>query len=347
MATPTSILVIRILLLSTLTPLILSPSLFAPALTTIYSCLYRSPFFNLSTFETWWTVFCYAVFEGSYNLKFMRSPKQRLDKRLPNSDRLPRMRRPGKRWKEAIVYIVPLLTLDLLLVKKYAGVPVSSIIRSGGWDPDAIITSRVSASFLRPNLHRFSTESPLQLHRALPVTVPSSRRLTLELLCALLIYDAVFFVAHLALHSVPLVRRIHASHHSHGEINPQITNQLDVLERLTLVLLANFSLNIIGSHVLTRTLFVPLFVWLLVEIHCGLDLRWGYEKILPRGWGAGAKRHARHHREGRGNYEPFFCWWDDWLVGFGEWWEGDALEKCGGKADRERRKMNEEMEIRG
>jgi len=43
------------------------------------------------------------------------------------------------------------------------------------------------------------------------------------------------------------------AHHSHAELNPQITNQLDIGERLGLVLLANFSLNIIGSHVLTRT----------------------------------------------------------------------------------------------
>lgn len=100
------------------------------------------------------------------------------------------------------------------------------------------------------------------------------------------------------------------AHHSHAEINPQITNQLDIGERLGLVLLANFSLNIIGSHVLTRTAFVPVFVYLLIEIHSGLDLPWGYEKVLPWSIGAGSKKHAAHHRTGIGFYEPFFCWWD-------------------------------------
>ncbi len=93
-------------------------------------------------------------------------------------------------------------------------------------------------------------------------------------------------------------------------MNPQITNQLDVLERLGLVLLANFSLNIIGSHVITRTLFVPMFVWLLVEIHSGMDLPWGYDKLLPNGWAAGSKRHSQHHQTGTRYYAPFFNWWD-------------------------------------
>lgn len=104
--------------------------------------------------------------------------------------------------------------------------------------------------------------------------------------------------------------RFHQPHHRHGEMNPQVTNQLSITERLSLVLLANFSLNIIKCHVLTRTAFVPIFVYLLVEIHSGLDLEWGYDKLLPFGLGAGARKHAKHHREGRSEYEPFFSWWD-------------------------------------
>ena len=83
-------------------------------------------------------------------------------------------------------------------------------------------------------------------------------------------------------------------------------------------MLANFSLNIIHAHVLTRTLFVPVFVWLLVEIHSGMDLPWAYEKVLPEGWGGGSRKHMRHHVskmgevEGKGEkgFEPFFCWGD-------------------------------------
>lgn len=75
-------------------------------------------------------------------------------------------------------------------------------------------------------------------------------------------------------------------------------------------MLANLSLNVIGAHVMTRTLFVPIFVWLLVEIHSGMDLPWAYDKVLPRGWGGGAEKHMAHHSGKENGYEPFFCWWD-------------------------------------
>ena len=140
---------------------------------------------------------------------------------------------------------------------------------------------------------------------------PSSRRLAIELIASFFIYDTMFFLFHLSLHIIPPFRRWHATHHSHdAQLHPQVTNQLSIFERLGLVMLANFSLNVIGAHVLTRTLFVPIFVWLLVEIHSGMDLPWGYEKVLPQGWGGGARKHMRHHNVGEGGFEPFFCWWD-------------------------------------
>ena len=62
---------------------------------------------------------------------------------------------------------------------------------------------------------------------------------------------------------------------------------MHVFERLGLVLLANFSLNVIGSHVLTRTVFVPVPMRLLNEIHSGLELPWRYSRVLPKEWGRG------------------------------------------------------------
>ena len=61
-----------------------------------------------------------------------------------------------------------------------------------------------------------------------------------------------------------------------------------------------------------------LFVWLLVDIHSGMDLLWSYDKILPRGMASGSKRHSMHHQVGTKYYEPFFNWWDDAL----EWYRG-------------------------
>lgn len=106
----------------------------------------------------------------------------------------------------------------------------------------------------------------------------------------------LFFLFHLTLHTIPPLRSLHAPHHTHhahhAQLHPQATNQLHVFERLGLVLLANFSVNVNGSHVLTRPVFVPVFVWLLVEIHSGLE--------LPKGWGGGARKHWMHHQGGEG-----------------------------------------------
>ncbi|KAI1829199.1 hypothetical protein DTO027I6_9904 [Penicillium roqueforti] len=185
------------------------------------------------------------------------------------------MKRPSHRIIELMTYAAPLLLLDLTLVKKYAGVGT-------------------------PTFNRFSLKAPLQFVRALPFEPPTSRRIIFELITSLILYDALFFAIHIAFHRIPSLHQIHGPHHGHNEIHPQVTNRLSVTERVALILLANFALNIIGSHVLTRTMFVPIFIYLLIEVHSGIDLDWQYDKILPYKWGAGTAKHATHHREGNG-----------------------------------------------
>ena len=286
------------------------PSIYQPFLDGLYSYLLSSLIYKASTFETLWTVISYAVAEGSYIYKFLYYPRSRLavQKDGDKIEKLPKLQQPHERLREAVTYVTPLLLMDLLMIKKFAGVPVRDMAISGNYDPETVA---IHGNFLAPSLHRFTMASPFQTRRALPPLPPTSRQLVVQLALSLFIYDGLFFFFHLALHKLPVLKRYHNMHHQHGEINPQITNQLDVVERLGLVLLANFSLNIIGSHVLTRTLFVPVFVWLLVDIHSGIDLPWGYDKILPEGWAAGSKRHSEHHQNGSRFYEPFFSWWDN------------------------------------
>ena len=349
---------------------VLFPQLYQPIFSTIWRYLYNSPFYRLSTFETILTVFSYAAIELHYTFKFVLHPELRIDVRdravtatatakatshsedeakvgakklskRPPGPKLPRLTPVSDRLGEILVYIAPLLLMDLTMIKKFAGVPLNDIRTSGGYAAlpttnkfedmlnsagysDILNTTQdsatgaIHASFLLPTLHNFTLTSPLQLTRALPFDAPSSRRLTLELLISLILYDTLFFLLHLSLHSIPLLTQFHLPHHTHQEIHPQITNRLSVPERLSLVLVANFSLNVIGAHVLTRTLFVPVFVDLLVQVHCGMELPWGYERFLPEGWGMGCREHARHHRTGRSGYAPFFGWWDwglEWARG--------------------------------
>jgi len=336
-----STLIPRLVLGSLLATAILIPYIYHPLIRTVYTNLYNSSFYRLSTFETIETLLCYAIIEPLFTYKFGHSPSRRIDVRNSGAKpgattpKLPRMKRPTRRLHELLIYAAPLLFLDLTLIKKYTEVPLSAIRTSGGYSPippTATAIPKISSSFLAPTIHHFTPTSPLQLTRALPPTIPSSRRLVLELATSLIIYDTLFFAIHIAFHTLAFLRRVHAPHHKHAEMHPQVTNNLSVVERVSLILLANFSLNIIGAHVLTRTLFVPVFVWLLVEVHCGLDLEWGYHRILPRGWGAGSAAHARHHRTGEGGYQPFFAWWD----GLVEWWGGDVGRRKGRESARAR-----------
>lgn len=307
-----SIWVLRSLLLLIIGSSVIFPEIYQPALDSLYALLRNSSVYTASTFETWWTVFIYALIEVSYTYRFAHNPQLRLVNRSnenTSTNPIPKMRRPSNRIMEGLTYVGPLLLLDLTLIKKFTGVTVQDMAMSGNYDLSAM-TKTIHGTFLAPTLHNFTLSSPLQTRRALPAAPPTSRELVLQLAASFFIYDALFFGFHLILHT-PFFRIVHSHHHNHKEINPQITNQLDVFERLGLVLLANFSLNIIGSHVLTRTLFVVAFVWLLVDIHSGMDLEWGYDKILPRGWASGSKRHSEHHRIGNRYYEPFFNWWDD------------------------------------
>ena len=294
------------------------PALFSPIIASCYIWLFNSRLYSSSLFETGEILLLYAIIEPIYTYRFARNPSLRIDVR-PQSEHgpkrlLPHLKRPTRRLIEIGKSIFPLASLDLILIKKYAGVAVPDIRRSGGYKPFPTGHGNISGSFLAPTLHKFSWSSPLQFVRALPTDIPSSRRIALELLVAFFLYDTLFFFIHIAFHRIPYLRRVHHPHHTHAEINPQVTNRLSIIERVSLILLANFSLNIIGSHVLTRTLFVPVFVYLLVEVHCGMDLEWGYDKIMPFGLGAGSRRHAVHHRVGEGHYQPFFCWWDDGLI---------------------------------
>ncbi len=80
---------------------------------------------------------------------------------------------------------------------------------------------------------------------------------------------------------------------------------------------ANFALNSLHVHVLTRNLFLFPFLWMLIENHSGLDMWWGYDKVLPKGMGAGARRHSEHHRNPNNYYQPYLCWLDDLMI----WWQ--------------------------
>jgi len=120
---------------------------------------------------------------------------------------------------------------------------------------------------------------------------------------------------HRLLHSnATLYEWVHAHHHTHDVVCSRVTNRLSIVERLMLVLSANFALKIVHAHPLTRTLFVPVFVFWLVGNHCGYDLPWALDKVLPSGVMISSTEHYRHHVIGTRSYQPFFLYIDNFMA---------------------------------
>jgi sterol desaturase/sphingolipid hydroxylase (fatty acid hydroxylase superfamily) len=75
------------------------------------------------------------------------------------------------------------------------------------------------------------------------------------------------------------------------------------------------ALRYLGCHPLSRTIFNVIITFLLTELHCGYDLPWTPQNIIPFGLSTGSRGHHYHHRFGRHYYQKFFCTVDR-LFGF-------------------------------
>lgn len=161
-----SLLLPRSILLSVLGAGLFIPSLFQPSLDVFCDSILQSRIYRSSTFDTFWTVFNYALVETYYTIFYFRNPYSRLTvisgtkkANIQGSSRPPKpphgMQRLQHRILEIITYIAPLLLLDLTMIKKFAGVPVEDIARSGNCDIP------INGNFLQPTLHNFTIQSPL------------------------------------------------------------------------------------------------------------------------------------------------------------------------------------------
>ena len=253
----------------------------------LWRYLLTSDFYNHVTFETWWTMLINIPISTAFYVltEIPILQKYKLDPHLPG-------------WQnvgitgvlsESFQYAWPFLFLDFVTVKKYSGVDASEwALRRQTW---------------------------LQSTRALPLHAPTLFQICYQLLGAYVIFDAMFCMVHYTLHRNSwLYKHIHAEHHTHDVLYSKVVNQLTLLERIVLILCANEALKIMGSHPLTRTVFVPLFLINLTENHCGYDLPWTWDKVVPFGLVGGAAKHWAHHVRGDRYYAPFFTLLDDYVL---------------------------------
>jgi cholesterol 25-hydroxylase len=127
---------------------------------------------------------------------------------------------------------------------------------------------------------------------------------------ATVLYDLFFCTAHFVLHKVPsLYQHLHKSHHSHPQgMLADVTGQLALAENLADILLANLALKLVGAHPMTRFLYVPILLLLLVDNHAGFDFPWNYHRVVPFGVCGGGPAHFDHHQKSAVHYQPFFTY---------------------------------------
>ncbi|XP_052776806.1 cholesterol 25-hydroxylase-like protein isoform X2 [Mya arenaria] len=243
-------------------------------------CLFHSVYF-----ETFFATFCYSVIIPIYPWS--------VDKfRILDSYKL----HPSVKYEhttvfkivqDAVTYMGPLMLLDTFMVKKYGGVGID------------------------PNMWEERRKSILQTTRVLPNDPPHLISIIWQLTASFIVYDALFFAIHLVLHkNFHLYKYIHKYHHDHDMVHSHVTNQLTIPERITLILSANFALKVFNSHPLTRTIFIPIFIWILVDNHSGYDMPFGLHRLVPFRIVGGSVKHFQHHSYGSRCYEPIFTYLD-------------------------------------
>lgn len=169
--------------------------------------------------------------------------------------------------------------------------------RLWGWRP--------AAQYLLPLL-AFDALRPRR-HLRLPPHPPTAAQLAGDVVGCLLLYDAIFFVAHLALHKGGRwLYRLHARHHAHVPVRASETVRLSAAEVFIDAGISVAVVNITGAHPLSRAVYNVTITYLLSELHCGRDFAFMPHNVVPFGLMGGPPAHAEHHASGRHNFAKFF-----------------------------------------
>jgi sterol desaturase/sphingolipid hydroxylase (fatty acid hydroxylase superfamily) len=160
----------------------------------------------------------------------------------------------------------------------------------------------------------------------LPWDVAGVAYVLVETVAGIVLYDAIFFLLHLCLHS-PRTRGIHQSHHTH-----QVVRAESVLHHSLLDGIIQVATNVVVQRYNYFTLLIPgymctvpktriarllhniLVTWMLTESHANIDVKTQvtffrrFPKVFP-----GILRHRIHHKNPRRYYQQFFGYLDDLL----------------------------------
>lgn len=99
-------------------------------------------------------------------------------------------------------------------------------------------------------------------------------------------------------------------HHTFSSTFALTAEYSGVWETLSLGLFAAAAPVLLHCHPLAGMTFFVVNIWLSVEDHCGYQLPWALDRLVPFGLYGGASHHDLHHIHSRCNYAPYFTHWD-------------------------------------
>jgi sterol desaturase/sphingolipid hydroxylase (fatty acid hydroxylase superfamily) len=147
-------------------------------------------------------------------------------------------------------------------------------------------------------------------------SAPTAFQVCRDVSCGLLLYDAFFFCGHFLMHKIPFIyNTVHKKHHTNPECRAAEIVRLSFVEEVLEVGMSIVALNYLGAHPVSRSIYNVIITFLLTELHCGFDLPWTPQNVVPFGLATGSRRHHYHHRIGKNYYQKFFCHVDR-LFGF-------------------------------
>jgi len=150
---------------------------------------------------------------------------------------------------------------------------------------------------------------------ALALGPPTIGRIAGEVGLGLFLYDLYFWWSHAAMHRGPLASRfyraLHGKHHANAEVRACDTVRLTAVEQTIDALCSILALRTLGAHPMSRSVHNIVITFLLLELHCGYDMPWSPQNLVPGRIVAGSRRHHEHHRDGRVFYQKFFTYLDE------------------------------------
>ena len=149
-------------------------------------------------------------------------------------------------------------------------------------------------------------------HLEIPLDAPTLSEFSTDLILVLLIGDLLFYVEHILNHKTSfLYKNFHYVHHSFKEdMFAWCAGWVHPIEGFTYSLSMCFIPVVLYKiHPLTHWAYITVLVMLILEEHCGHDVWWSPNHVIPKIFG-GAVPHDVHHLKSNANFGFILTIWD-------------------------------------